>query len=228
MTTRFSVLLFAAGRGTRMGALGDSLPKCLINVAGRPLLDHALSLTRTDAVGQKVINLHYKAQLIRDHLSDQDILFSHEHDRALETGGGLRHALPLLGEGPVVTLNTDAVWSDDTAITTLAAAWQPHMDGLMALVPKARAMGHLGDGDFDIGEDGKLSRGNSYIYTGVQIVRTELLANMTEEVFSLNTLWDRFLASGSLYGVVYSGTWCDVGQPQSIQLAEKMIGYEDV
>ena len=225
---RFPTLLFAAGRGTRMGALGDQKPKCLINVAGRPLLDHALALTRTDVVTKRVVNLNYKADMIQDHLSDQDIVFSHEHGRALETGGGLRHALPLLGDGPVITLNTDAVWSDPTAISTLGAAWQPHMDALLVVVPRARAAGHLGRGDFDMNQDGQMSRGSEYVYTGLQILRTGLLAEFTEDVFSLNLVWDRFLALGTLYGVVYDGAWCDVGQPQSIQLAEQMIGFEHV
>jgi len=180
------------------------------------------------AVARKVVNLHYKAAMIQDHLAGRDIAFSFEPDRALETGGGLRHAVPLLGKGPVITMNTDAVWSDPGAISVLAKAWHRDMDGLMLLVPKARAFGHLGKGDFDIGEDGSLSRGTSHVYTGIQILRTEMLADIEDEVFSLNKLWDRFLAKGSLHGVVYGGKWCDVGQPESIQLAERMIGYKNV
>ena len=228
MTDQFPALLFAAGRGTRMGVLGDKTPKCLIKVAGRPLLDHALALTDAPAVSRKVINLHYKAQMIQEHLAGQDILFSHESDRALETGGGLRHALPHLGDGPVFTVNTDAVWSNQTAINTLAATWQPHMDGLLLIVPKARAVGHLGNGDFDLSSNGHITRGGEYIYTGVQLLRTEALADINDAIFSLNKLWDRYLAKGTLYGVVYEGSWCDVGQPQSIKLAEDMIGYKGV
>ena len=223
MSTGFSLLLFAAGRGTRMGALGDQIPKCLIKVAGKTLLDHALALTKSQAITRRVANLHYKSDMIKRHLVGQDIAFSHEVDRPLETGGGLRLALPMLGDGPVVTLNTDAVWSDTTALDVLATAWRPHMDGLMVLVPQDRAIGHLGQGDFAMDTQGKLQRGQGYIYTGLQIVRTDLLCEIEEDVFSLNKLWDRFLAKETLFGVVYDGQWCDVGQPQSIQLAQDML-----
>lgn len=224
MMDQFPLLMFAAGRGTRMGALGAATPKCLIKVAGKTLLDHALALASAPPVSVRAVNLHYKSHMIRKHLSGQDITFSDETDGLLETGGGLRHALPLLGPGPVMTLNTDAVWSDASAINVLATAWKPHMDGLMMLVPQDHAIGHLGKGDFAMNAQQKLGRGQGYIYTGLQIVRPELLASIPNNVFSMNLLWDLFLTKGSLYGVVYDGQWCDVGQPQSIQLAEDMIG----
>lgn len=222
MSQKFPVLLFAAGRGTRMGALGDARPKCLIEVAGKPLFDHALALTDNDAISRRVANAHYKADMIFNHLQGRDVAISHEIERALETGGGLRHALPMLGDGPVVTLNTDAVWSDDTAISALAAAWQPHMDALLLVVPARRAIGHLGQGDFDIAPDQSLTRGRDYIYTGVQILCTDHLKKMPEDVFSLNTLWDHFLSRGTAYGLIYDGLWCDVGQPDSIAHAEQL------
>ena len=114
-------MLFAAGLGTRMGALTAHRPKPLVEVAGRPLIDHALDLAREAAVPRVVANLHYRGEMIRDHLAGSPVLFSDETDRILETGGGLRQALPLLGPGPVYTLNSDAVWTGANPLTTLSA-----------------------------------------------------------------------------------------------------------
>ena len=115
------VLLFAAGFGTRMGPLTRDKPKPMVKVAGLPLIDHALNLL-TEANTPKVVNLHYKAEILRDHLVGRDIQFSDESDAILETGGGLRRALPLLGKSVVATLNTDAIWQGANPIETLMNA----------------------------------------------------------------------------------------------------------
>lgn len=224
-----ALMLFAAGFGTRMGALTEARPKPLIPVAGRALIDHALD--QADGVGRVVVNLHYRPEMIRAHLANRpNIAFSPELDTILETGGGLLQALPLLGPGPVYTLNTDAVWTGPRALATLAAAWNPDlMDALLLLVPPDRAVGHRGKGDFLIGADGRLTRGAGLVYSGAQVIRTDGLAAVGQRVFSLNRVWDRMIGARRLYGVVHPGGWCDVGRPDCIPLAEAMMaGAHDV
>ena len=221
------VLLFAAGFGTRMGLLTRDKPKPMVKVAGVPLIDHALNLL-TEANTPKVVNLHYKGEILRDHLAGRDIQFSDESDAILETGGGLRRAMPLLGKSTVATLNTDAVWQGVNPIETLMNAWRPEMEALLLTVPKDRAIGHKGDGDFIADTNGRLTRGAGEIYTGLQIVRTDDLVNIPEDAFSMNVLWNRIAERGGLYGTSFTGRWCDVGQPESIPLAEQMLGEADV
>ena len=223
-----AIMIFAAGRGTRMGDLTATRPKPLIPVAGRPLIDHALRLT--DGKGLcLVVTLHYLGGQIRRHLVNRDIHFSDESARLLETGGGLRHALPLLGGDPVFTLNSDAVWHGPNPLDALARAWDPaRMDALLMLVPPERAAGHPGAGDFTIGADGLLERGPGLIYSGAQIVRTDRLAEIEEAAFSLNRLWDLLAADDRLYGLPYDGRWCDVGHPDGLALAERMLEGADV
>ena len=227
MTAPFSVMLFAAGMGTRMAPLTADRPKPLICVAGRALLDHALDLTDVPQVGRRVVNVHYKADMVRAHLAGRDVAISAE-DPLLETGGGLRHALPLLGAGPVMTLNTDAVWHGPSPLAQLAAAWQPQMEALLLLVPHAQVAGHVGKGDFAIAPDGRLTRAPAQIYTGAQIMRTDRLGDVPQDAFSLNLIWNEMAQRGGLYGISYDGRWCDVGRPDCIPLAEQMLQAPDV
>lgn len=227
MTAPFSVMLFAAGMGTRMAPLTADRPKPLIRVAGKPLLDHALDLTDVPQVGRRVVNVHYKADMVRAHLAGRDVAISAE-DPLLETGGGLRHALPLLGAGPVMTLNTDAVWHGPNPLAQLAAAWQPQMEALLLLVPPAQVAGHVGKGDFAIAPDGRLTRATAQIYTGAQIMRTDRLGDVPQDAFSLNLIWNEMAQRGGLYGISYDGRWCDVGRPDCIPLAEQMLQAPDV
>ena len=227
MTAPFSVMLFAAGMGTRMAPLTADRPKPLIRVAGKPLLDHALDLTDVPQVGRRVVNVHYKAGMVRAHLAGRDVAISAE-DPLLETGGGLRHALPLLGAGPVMTLNTDAVWHGPNPLTQLAAAWQPQIEALLLLVPPAQVAGHVGKGDFAIAPDGRLTRAPAQIYTGAQIMRTDRLGDVPQDAFSLNLIWNEMAQRGGLYGISYDGRWCDVGRPDCIPLAEQMLQAPDV
>lgn len=215
-----TVMIFAAGFGTRMGALTATTPKPLIPVAGRPLIDHALGLTN----GLRVVaNTHYLPEQMRAYLSPKGVTLSHE-PQILETGGGLRAALPLLGDGPVFTLNSDAVWTGPNPLTALAAAWDPaRMDALLMLIPRDHACGHTGQGDFLPDANGRLSRGPGLIYSGAQIVKTELLHEIEDEVFSLNLLWNQMIAAGRLYGIAHAGSWCDVGRPEGIAAAEAML-----
>jgi MurNAc alpha-1-phosphate uridylyltransferase len=219
----FPILLFAAGLGTRMGDLTRDRPKPLIPVAGAPLIDHALQLADAAGARPQVVNLHYKADQLRQHLAGRDVLFSDETDCLRETGGGLRHALPLLGPGPVMTLNTDAIWRGSNPLAQLARDWRDGMEALLLLVPKALVQGHKGKGDFTRSPDGRITRAPDAIYTGAQIIHGDALLGFDDDAFSLNLVWDRIAQRGGLYGTIYDGQWCDVGQPDSIPLAEAML-----
>ncbi|MFO8125086.1 nucleotidyltransferase family protein [Yoonia sp.] len=217
------ILFFAAGLGTRMGPLTKSKPKPLIKVAGKPLIDHALYIATKAGTGTKVVNLHYRGDMIRDHLIGQPIAFSDESSALLETGGGLRQALPLLNGNPVLTINTDAVWNGPNPVAHILQAWTPEMEALLLIVEKRNVSGHPGKGDFRIDCDGRLHRSPDAIYTGLQIIRTDVLSEIDETAFSMNIAWNIIAARGGLYGTTYEGQWCDVGQPSSIPVAEAML-----
>ena len=221
--------MFAAGFGTRMKDLTKDKPKPLIQVAGKPLVDHALALARDADCAPIVANLHYKAELLQAHLAPQGVQTIVEAPRILETGGGLRNALPLLGGSPVITMNTDAIWAGPNPIAQLIRDWQPeHMDALLVCVPRQNAVGHDGSGDFVLSETGRIERGSGAVYGGVQIIKTDLLHEIEEEKFSLNLLWDKMLEQGRMFGVRYGGQWCDVGHPGGITMAENMLRDQDV
>ncbi len=220
-------MLFAAGFGTRMGALTKDRPKPLILVAGRALIDHALSLAESAGAAPRVANLHYLGDQIATHLAGRGVALSWEREQILDTGGGLRAALPLLGPGPVMTLNSDAVWTGQNPLIQLASAWDDAaMDALLLLLPALQARGHVGAGDFVMDGAGRLTRANGAagsVYLGAQIMRTDRLATIPEPVFSLNRLWDHQIAEGRAFGVIHRGGWCDVGRPEGIAEAEALL-----
>lgn len=219
-----AILIYAAGLGTRMGPLTADRPKPLIVVKDRPLIDHALALTAPLGPLRRVVNVHYRADQVRDHLQGRDIAFSDETDVLRETGGGLKHAGPLLGAGPVFTLNTDAVWHGPNPLLALRDAWRPdEMDGLVVLVRRENAIGHSGAGDFIVDADGRLTRGPGHVYAGAQIVTQDRFQAETETVFSTNLIWDRMIADVRLFGMVYDGSFADVGRPEAISAAEALL-----
>ncbi|WP_259917966.1 nucleotidyltransferase family protein [Jannaschia sp. M317] len=215
------VMVFAAGLGTRMRPLTNDRPKAMVEVAGRALIDHALD--QVTGLGRIVVNTHYHAEQLRDHLAGRDVTLVHE-PVLLETGGGLRNALPHLGAGPVLTMNSDSVWTGPRVAHTLPAAWDPdRMDGLMLLVPEGRAVGR-GGARFAVDGQGRLSRDDAgLIATGVTIVKPDALTDDPRQVFSLRDLWFDMMARGRFCGVVHPGHWADVGTPQGIDAAEAML-----
>lgn len=220
-------MLFAAGFGTRMGALTADRPKPLIPVAGKPLIDHALQIADEVGPAKIVINLHYLGDQIERHLAGRNVLFSWERPQILDTGGGLKAALPLLGPGPVMLLNTDAVWTGENPLRQLLDAWDPErMDALLLLLPAESATGHAGSGDFLVSASGQISRANGVhapVYLGVQILKPEAVLAFTEPVFGLNRVWDSLIAKGRAFGLIHKGGWCDVGRPEGIALAEGLL-----
>jgi len=217
-------MLFAAGFGTRMAPLTDTRPKPLVSVGGTALLDHARQFATPDIVDTIVVNTHYRGDQIKDHLAGTDIIISDETDTLLDTGGGLKKAIPLLTSQSVFTLNTDAIWTGQNPLQQLKDAWLPDdMDALLLLSHPKNATGHKGEGDFTVSETGRLSRGAGAVFLGAQVIKSSAIANIPEAAFSLNTVWNKLIASGRLYGVFHEGGWCDVGYPEAIPVAEKLL-----
>ncbi|MBF0094086.1 MAG: nucleotidyltransferase family protein [Alphaproteobacteria bacterium] len=230
MLTRGMVL--AAGLGLRLRPITDRMPKPMVPVGGRTLIDRALDHFERAGVETCVVNLHYKGDMLRRHLEGRArpaLIFSDETGELLETGGGVKKALPHLGHGPVFVANADVLWLDgkDPAMGRLAAAWDgERMDSLLLLMECRRAHGYDGDGDFLPDPDGRLRRRPSggtapYLFAGVQILHPRLFEGSPEGRFSLNVLFDRAIASGRLFGLIHDGEWYHVGTPESLAEAER-------
>lgn len=223
-------MIFAAGFGTRMAPLTDRHPKPMLPLAGRPMIDHCIEMIRTAGDFPIVVNTHYLADQIEAHLAGvPNLRCIRETPEILDTGGGLRNALPLLGAGSVITANSDALWTGGNPVRQLLDAWQPaRMDALMALVPRQSAQGHGGAGDFFLDAGDRLRRRGDapeapYIYGGVQILKTGGLTGFEDRRFPLSPLWDRMIAAGRLCGVVFPGGWTDIGTPEGLRLAEDAL-----
>lgn len=217
-----SAMIFAAGLGTRMGNLTRYTPKPMLPLLDRPMIDYSVDLLRQAGVGRIVANTHYLHDRIAPHLQDLGVIVSREDPEILDTGGGLKAALSDLGPGPVVTLNPDAAWTGPNPVATLLEAWRPEMRALLLLVPLNAAHTVRDSGDFSL-EQGKISRIGDYLYTGAQIIRTEGLSEISDRAFSLNRYWDRLALSGPLNGIVFQGQWCDIGHPEGLHHAERML-----
>jgi len=232
MTSPDRAMILAAGFGTRMGRLTADRPKPLLTIAGTPMIDHALDHAVRAGAGTAVINLHYRGDQIRRHLRGRTVpavRFSDEQPRILDTGGGIVRALPLLGDGPFFVLNSDAIFAGPAPLGLLARAWRAGLDGLLLLVPMARARAYTRPGDFFLPAEGGAPRRRGgaetapLVYTGAQILRPEAFAGAPEGAFSLNLIWDRLLAAGRLAAIGYPGAWVDVGTPAGLATAEQAL-----
>jgi N-acetyl-alpha-D-muramate 1-phosphate uridylyltransferase len=232
-----TAILLAAGRGQRMGALTDGLPKPLIEVAGRALIDHGLDRLAAAGVRRVVVNLSYRGDAIEAHLAgrrDIAIEFSRE-PAALETGGGIKKALPLLGD-VFYALNADIVWFEgkDPALARLASGFDPDVcDALLLMKPTALATGYDGPGDFLMDPLGLPRRRGEreiapYVFAGVEILHRRLFDESPEGAFSINRQWDRAIAAGRLRGLVHDGAWFHVGTPSGIAAAASGIAARGV
>jgi MurNAc alpha-1-phosphate uridylyltransferase len=232
-----TAMLMAAGLGKRMRPLTATRPKPLVKVAGKPLMDHALDRLEAGGIKKVVVNVHYLADTVEAHLKARkcglDFAVSDERAKLLETGGGLIHAKPLLGDKPFICANSDNLWIDGAQETLgmMQRIWNPErMDALLLLVPLARATCHKGPGDFHMDANGRLSRRKTayvapFVFTGVQILSPSLLVDPPGDVFSTNIFWNRAIEAGRLYGVSHQGLWFDVGTPQAIPVVESMLAH---
>ena len=232
-----NAMVLAAGLGTRMRPITDTIPKPLVEVAGKPLIDYALDALAAVGAGRVVVNVHYLPQQIRSHLetiSGFETLVSDETDRLLDSGGGVAKAMPLLGEAPFYVLNADTFWIEDpsvpqTNLQALADAFDPdRMDMLLMLAGLSQATGDGGRGDFVRDAEGRLARfdggnGEPLIYAGAMVCHPRALAAAPEGPFSLNRCFDAAMAEGRLHGWPMRGHWLTVGTPAAIAEAEAVI-----
>jgi MurNAc alpha-1-phosphate uridylyltransferase len=233
-----TAMIMAAGKGTRMMPLTADRPKPLIEVGGVALLDHVLGHVRDAGIGKIVVNVHYRAEQIEQHLAasaaDLDVRISDERDVLRDTGGGLVHALPLISDDPFICVNADNWWTNagENAISQLMAHWDDaRMDVLMLLIPRDIAYNSQGIGDFNMDADGRLLRRQgdapaAYVWTGIQILSKRLIVDPPADVFSTNIFWDRAIAKGRCMGVKHHGLWFDVGYPAAIAATEKKLAEQ--
>lgn len=230
-------MVLAAGLGLRMRPLTLDRPKALVEVRGRPLIDRTLDRLEAAGIEKVVVNLHHKANSLKRHLADRrdiEIVFSDETDRLLETGGGVRKALGLLGDSPFFVVNSDVIWLDAQKDTfaRMAAFWDDAaMDALLVMHPTVTAIGYEGPGDFHLDPVGRLARREErhvapLVFMGLQMLHPRVFRGTPEGAFSLNRVYDKALEDGRLFGLRHEGLWMDVGSPAGLRAAE--LALEDV
>ena len=231
-----TAMVLAAGLGSRMRPLTNRKPKPLIRVAGHALIDYTLDRFTAAGVERAIVNVHYLADQIEAHLSSRrapEITFSDERDLLLETGGGLKKALPALGDDAFFCANTDAILFDaegSEACQTLSDLWRPDiMDALLLLVPIDETTGYDGKGDFHYSDNGQIdfrTDGSApYVFTGLQIISPSLVAEGPDGAFSTKVLWQKSLERGRLFGAIHDGIWMHVGDPEGLKVAERRLDW---
>jgi MurNAc alpha-1-phosphate uridylyltransferase len=227
-------MVLAAGLGTRMRPLTDTMPKPLVRVAGKPLIDHVLDRLADAGVEKAVVNVHHFAEQLIGHLAQRArprIAISDERGLLLGTGGGVRKALPELGEGPFFHINSDTIWIDGAKpnLTRLADAFDPEtMDTLLLLAPTKGSIGYIGRGDFAMAADGRLTRRGEhdtvpFVYAGAAILQPAPFVEAPESEFPLTEIFDRVAKKGRLFGLPLDGLWMHVGTLAAIDEAEGAI-----
>ena len=231
---RYAMVL-AAGLGTRMRPLTDTMPKPLVKVAGKPLIDHVLDRLADVGVEKAVVNVHHFADQLIEHLGRRirpRIAISDERGLLLGTGGGVKKALPELGDRPFFHINSDTIWVDSTKpnLARLADAFEPEtMDTLLLLAPTKASIGYTGRGDFAMAPDGRLTRRGErdtvpFVYAGAAILQPALFNDAPETEFPLTDMFERAAKKGRLFGLRLDGLWMHVGAPPAVQEAEAAIG----
>jgi MurNAc alpha-1-phosphate uridylyltransferase len=227
-------MVLAAGLGARMRPLTNTMPKPLVQVGGKALIDHVLDRLAAAGVETAVVNVHYLADQIERHLAGRrapKIVISDERNTLLDTGGGVVKALPHLGAAPFFHLNADTIWIDGVKpnLVRLAETFDPaRMDVLLLLAAASNSVGYAGRGDFAMAPDGTLSRRLErevvpFVYAGVAVLNPALFGETPSGAFSLNRLFDRAIEAGRLHGLRLEGVWMHVGTPEAIAAAEAAI-----
>jgi MurNAc alpha-1-phosphate uridylyltransferase len=227
-------MVLAAGNGTRMRPITNTMPKPLVKVAGRALIDHVLDRLADVGVETAVVNIHHFAEQMERHLASRQkprIAISDERGELLDTGGGLVKALPLLGADPIFHVNSDTIWIEGVQpnLGRLAREFDPaRMDALLLLAPTATSVGYDGRGDYALAADGRLRRRTEretvpFVYAGAAILAPALFKDAPAGAFSLIRLFDRSMQAGRLFGLRLEGTWIHVGTPEAVAAAEAAI-----
>lgn len=228
-----TAMVMAAGHGTRMRPLTSDRSKAMVEVGGKPLIDHMLDRLEAVGVERAVVNVHAHADHLEAHLAKRrtgpKIIISDEREGLLETGGGVVKALPLLGTDPIFICNIDATWLPfEPVFERLLKQWDPlRMDELLLCAWKEWSLGYGGKGDFNLHQDSRLTRreGESadHVYAGVQIFKPALAKGFKIEPFSRNKIWDETLKRCKLFGTELSGYWMHVGDPRAVIAAEAVL-----
>jgi len=227
-------MILAAGLGTRMRPLTNDRPKPLIQVRGKTLIDHAIDRLVQAGVEMIAVNVHYRADLLKEHLSgrrDVEIRISDESEGLLDSGGGIANVLPWFEAEPFFTHNSDSIWVEGTghALEKMNARWNPdEMDALMMVAPTVTSVCYEGRGDFLMDADGRLARVPEqrvapFVWSGVQIVHPRLFDNLPGPKFSINLLWDRAIDRGRLFGLRLDGVWMHIDRPDAIKESEAFL-----
>jgi len=233
-------MILAAGLGLRMRPLTDNCPKPLLRVAGREILAHILDGLLAGGINQVVVNMHYLADQVKTFAENYPdprlkLTLSDERDELMDSGGGVRQALPHLGDDPFFVLNSDLIWRDGARqmLHRLRAFWRDdRMDILMLLAPRGRAFGYDGPGDYNLQEDGRLRHRGAddradHVYAGVMIIKPACFADAPDGPFSLRWIFDRAARHGRLYGVLHDGEWYHVGTPEALGRLEEILNKGD-
>jgi N-acetyl-alpha-D-muramate 1-phosphate uridylyltransferase len=228
-----SAIVLAAGLGTRMRPYNGHLPKPLVAVAGKSLIDYGLDRLAAAGVERAVVNVHHLADAVERHLASRArprIIISDEREGLLGTGGGIAKALPKLGAAPFFLVNSDTLWLDGKKpnFMRLAESFDaPAMDALLLLSPTAGSLGYEGRGDYTMLADGRLQRRAGefapFIYAGAAVLSPALFAEVPDGAFPLTPLFDRAAARGRLFGLPLDGIWMHVGTPEAVTAAEAAL-----
>jgi MurNAc alpha-1-phosphate uridylyltransferase len=234
-----AAMVLGGGLGKRMLPLTKDIPKPMVRLKGRTLIDHVLDRIAAAGVSRAVVNVHYCADKLEAHLTQRkqpEILISDERQQLLDTGGGVTRALPLLGPEPFLIHNSDSVWIEGVGsnLERLFSFWNPEtMDSVMLLASAATSLGYDGAGDFAMDKDGRLIRRGErqmapFVFTGVSIAHPRMFEGAPQGPFSMNRLWDAAIDNGRLFGIRLDGLWMHVGTPEALVEAERWIESEDV
>jgi MurNAc alpha-1-phosphate uridylyltransferase len=230
-----TAMVLSAGLGTRMVPANGKLPKPLVQLQGKALIDHVLDRLAAAGVKRAIVNVHHMAELIEQHLKSRKapaIEISDERAARLDTGGGVKKALPRLGAGPFLIHNSDSVWIEGVGsnLLRLMGGWdETRMDCLMLLALASASHGYQGRGDFAFESDGRIRRRRveqelvPFAFTGVSIGHPRLFAGAPDGAFSLNAVWNQAIAAGRAYGIRMDGTWMHVGTPEALAQAETCL-----
>lgn len=208
-------MILAAGRGERLRPITDEIPKPLVEVRGRSLIERHLELLAAAGVTTVVINLGWHGEKIVERIGSGArfgvrVLYSPEYDNVLETGGGILRALPMLGDAPFWVVNGDVLTDFAVREPDLPRDCEAHV--VLVRTPAYRA-----EGDFDL-RDGRVSRGTDrpYTYSGVACYRPAFFANQEARRFSVAPLLFDACERGTLSGEIHDGLWADVGTPERL------------
>jgi N-acetyl-alpha-D-muramate 1-phosphate uridylyltransferase len=236
MPTRSGMVL-AAGLGTRLRPVTETIPKPLVEINGRTLLDHAIDHLALAGVERVVVNVHYKAAMVAAQLARRDhpCMEISEEPELLDTGGGVKRALPLLDDTFFV-VNGDVFWLDgkDHALLRLAGAFDPdHIDAILLLQRTVTAVGYEGSGDYFLDASGRPHRRGErevapYLFAGIQLLHRRLFDGMPDRIFSLVRLFDRAERAGRLHAIVHDDEWCHIGTPEGLAASRELLSRRRV